>query len=438
MKLLEVVILSISFVYHIALLHWINTKNKGITVASGIMFTIVFYFDIIPILIYGGGAKGNDIFIEHINGASIAQFFFAELCVSLFATFFSAVATKKVKFTSGKLQFETKSNNGILHFFAYFTLIVGGASFIFYMNAFGGFDEMLKYAAIVRSFSLDTTKYISYEASLLIVPSRMIIASPVLLFSLYKIDSKKLHCFSFIFATVLAVMFLLFNSGKTQIALFVLPFAIVLLGKYFKHPWRFIFILAITFMPFLGFFDSLFYYFSYGKWLPIQTSIFSYISAFAYPFANVLNLKNIVEISGYQMFSSLITAILNFLPGVSFPPSYSYTSQLYNGVNWESKFGIPIDIITFGYIQFDVFGIIIIALLLGWLCSAINSRISALDKQKYGLLIDAITVLAFSFIVDADLGAVLKGNYLLYLGCIVLFVACKKIHVNNYVNRWSF
>ena len=429
MRTFYVLILLISLVINAVFLYRLNKKNGGVSIASGALFSLIFYFHIIPLLIYTGIASDdNNAFIKIILDAELSQVIKAVILISIFSFCIYIFGANKLvlREKNNETELIEKKANGLLKFFALFTFIVGGVSFLFYVMSFGGFQQMLHNSAHIRSFSIDSTKYIDGLNALLIVPTRLILAAPILLFAVCRSENKKAYKVFFVFSIVLAAMFLLFNSGKTQIVQFVVPFAVIVLSKNLKHPWTFAMVVGLLSLPLLGVFDSVFYYFGYGKWELQELNLSSYVESFAYPFANLLNIDTTLELSGFQFFSIVPMSIAGLMPGMNYVPSYTYTSMLYNGVNWETKFGVPADILSVGYMQCGFVGVMFVGSLIGILSSAINQRYVVLKEKRkaYEPIMIAVTSLMFTFVVDADLGAMLKGTYLLYIGCICLLLSC--------------
>ena len=431
MNLVYVLLLILSMLFNLVLLLRLNKKNGGVSIASGVIFSLIFYFHLIPILIYAGIASDDsDVFIRTAISAepfqvvrAIALIAVFSICVYIFGT-----NNLSIKKEVGDHTLHARKNNSVLKFLALFSLVVGGVSFLFYMMSFGGFQQMLQNSAYIRSFSIDSSKYIDGLSALLIVPTRLILAAPILLFAICREEKKKMFKVAFVVSVVLSVMFLLFNSGKTQIVQFIVPFIVVFLSKRVKHPWVCVIIIGLLSIPLLGVLDSIFYYYGYGEWKVQESGFSSYVASFTYPFTNLLNIGSLIDASGFQLFSIVPMSIIGIVPGVEYIPSYTYTSMLYNGENWQRKFGVPADVLSVSYMQCNFVGVMIVGSLIGILSLAVNRRIAALNEKRnvYEPILFAVISLAFTFVVDADLGAMIKGTYLLYFGCICLMMSCTK------------
>ena len=425
-----IIIILLSLINHIFLIRYINRSNRDVSIASGLLFSIIVYFHVTPLLLFTvlqGKAQG--IFTSVIINEAQNNLLPALLIINIFSITLTFFSKKRITYGANKQAMQTtKECNKVLHFFARASIIVGAISFCLYVLSFGGLQNLLSKAAYVRSFSIDTSSYVSGISQLLIVPARLLMAAPILLYATKTETNKKSDRIMFVISLILAAIFLLFNSGKTQIVQFAMPFIIIVMSGRTKHPWLLTILIGVLCLPILGVLDSLFHYIGYGEWLSSEISLASYIEQFSYPLANTLQLNKLIEISGLHFFSIIPLAILNLIPGISTPQMYEYTSTLYNGVNWRNYYGVPADIISVSYMQLGLIGIIISAILLGILSSAIQESMkNKHDKDMtYRPILWAVVSLMFSFTVDADLGAMIKGNYLLYLGIICLL--CSNIN----------
>ena len=435
MKTLEIIIVLIALVYHGLLLFGNNKRNDGATASSGVLFAIILYFDIIPLTIYFGLSDNQSFAISQIYNASLSKLLWGEANIFAFTTMFYLCERYRVVLRRKDYRYEINDNNKAIEVLSLIALIVGGISFLLYINTFGGFSNLLRNSARIRSFSIDSSNLVSASARRLIVPARMIIAAPVLLLTKIIESEQKQNLFYkilFLISIVLSLMFLLFNAGKTAIIIFLIPLVLPIVSRISKHPWSLLIGIGVASLPLLGFLDSLFFYIGYGRWLPVTTNAQSYIAGFAYPFCNVLNLTEIAKISGYRFFSTFLTSILSVLPGVNFTPEYDYTSTFYHGSNWRSMSGVPIDIITLGYIQLDILGVAVMGFVIGIITNRINERIKRIDYEIYQPLIYAVIANMFSYTVNADITSNLKGSYTLLFGLICLLAACKRYKENNY------
>ena len=148
--------LALMLCYHLFLLHDINAKC-GVNSHSAVVFTLIIYVDIVPLIVLTGGADAiTDSYariVEVIKNCSLTNFFVAEMAVFLFTSIYELTYRSKNNLLSVEVnRFDEGRMNDCLHFFAWFTFIVGGASFLLYIRAFGGISVLLSYAEYFRTF----------------------------------------------------------------------------------------------------------------------------------------------------------------------------------------------------------------------------------------------------------------------------------------------
>lgn len=410
---------------------FIKQKNKENYCYKGVVFAFLFLYNIIPLIVLCN--LSNFIEIARPNSMKyLYQKDFWSYIYSIIITtigllgFHIAYSYSKKDKNKVIFQINEEKKRKIVKIMAWSTFTVGVVCLLIFCQAFGGISTALKYAEIMRSFSTSYTDKISYWASILIIPARLVTVSPFLFVLLNdKEKAKKNKIFNIFFlgiSLVFSAIYFLLNAGKAPILMFALCFVYAILKLFTKKTWTILIILGILCMPLLGILDSTFLYFANGKFEMNNVNYFKYISQFTYPVQNTINVADIVEKYGYRYGTDYITGVLNILPKVNFKPSYEDTSEFYGGENWKEKGGVPNDFITFSYLQLGILGIIIISGILGWLLERIDRRTIKLEKNLQGnLLCGVLTVYSFNIILNADPEPVIKGN-LIYFAIIFLLL----------------
>lgn len=421
-EVLYVFSLFIIAIIHIIILFRQNWQNGGVTTHSAVLFTMLFYFEIVPILIYLGVVSQSDasysLMVNMILKCSPGEFILAECSVLAFTLAFD-ISYKRYNNRQKIVaySFNEERMHKALKVIAFITVIIGGTAFILYIQAFGGISSLLSYADYFRSFRTNKTDIIGYGSTLLVVPARLILVAPIVLWPFIKDTLRHRGILKVLFIVVLAfsVIFLLFNAGKTGIVVMILCFAIPFLNKFTKHSWALCIIGGCFMLPILGAMDSLFAYLTTGRWYVFSTTGSTYIGQFSYVYANILKLNTMVNSSGLRWGSDFITGVLNLLPGLDFSASYEVTSALYYGPNWMQIAGVPDDIITFGYLQFGIIGVALVGVILGFFCGKIDFLIRQMDKDKYAVIITSVILCMYSYVVNADIGVLIKSQFQLTL-----------------------
>lgn len=410
------------------LTHYIRINGEATTL-SGILTSMCIYFCVIPLIVvwFGDSYTLKNSFHSLSNGLENYFVFYLSLFLFLATLKYSYEHTIR---NSARI-IEISKLRKYTKLFSYLTLLVGGVSFIVYANSFGGFTQLLLYAEAMRSFTTNKADLFSDRSYILVIPARLITVTPVLLILYRKFSKHPIwNGILIVISMVLASIFFLANAGKTGILIFGLCFFVPILSYKFRHKWVITILIAICCIEIINYLDALFVYLGTGEFeIEAGTGTFSYLEQFSYPISNVLNLQGIADLHGFRFGQDYITGVLNLIPGINFEPSYSVTSEYYGGADWKITGGTPNDAITFGYLQLGIFGVVFEALLLGCICGTIDKcMISLANGFADRLLKCTLIIVFFSMFVNADIVAIVRGQFTLtLLTMIVVFssVKCK-------------
>lgn len=426
MDLLFEIFLFFLFFLSAALLLCLHAKRKKhVGTYSAVIFSCFFYFLLIPIILrFSRNTNLSSKYVLNIVNADLVELIHAMLTIALFVACFHVIySLYNGKTAQLHYGFSESKLTNICKIVVWITFVVGGSSFLLYISAIGGLNRLLQLADYLRSFHTSATEFMSYQESLLIVPSRLITVTPIVCIVLVKRTQRLSLVYLFVFLTsfLLAAIYHLSNAGKTGLLLFALCFTVPLLYKFFKHPWLIGLFIAFACLPLLGVLDSLFHYLRTGDWRTVSTELSAYWVQFSYPFSNILKRNEILEVSGFRWGADYFTALLNILPGVSFDPSTVPTSLYYGGLFWKTRGGTPNDIITFGYLQLGYLGVAFSGTLLGFACGKIDRILSQIGSRFSSNVIRvALLTSFFAVIVNADPTAVIMNQIPLW--CIALCV----------------
>lgn len=422
-------VLTIGIVWGAYLLWKKNCSNKSVTVCSGVLMSVIIYYFAIPLIciVFKSELINYNGYMNIICNYSWDNFFVGICAIVLFVgTFYLIYSQENTKKKAYIFQFDSYRMLKVTRFFFWFSFGVGAISFLLYIKAFGGVARLLSYAEYLRSFSTSSESLVSYSSSLLVIPSKLIIVAPILGVYMIKNSRKILYKLCLVVSIILAFIYLLSNSGKAPIILFILSFVVPYMKKYMKHPWRWMIIIGILCLPILGVLDGIFMYLAGGEWKVTSREWIDYIPQFVHPWANTLSLREIVNIEGFRWGKDFLTGILNILPGINFSPSYEVTSMFYNGVNWRNVGGTPTDIVLFGYLQFGYLGVALV----GWICGILVGKIDKLLRQipnDYASMVikTSMIVNMFTLITNADPTSIIMGQFQLIIASICVLYSQK-------------
>ena len=410
------------------LLFFGNVISKKVLAQKAFSFGILFFFFLIPSIMFLTEEFNSDYYFynfvikRHSLNSIALTFIFLILMAILFILFSNP--SKKLSNTK---TFNLEKCVNISKKIICLTFFVGSTSLIIFISQFDSISTMLSYGEYSRSFMYDLSNVVDYKFSILIVPAKLILITPLL--SAFVVSNNRdnmFYKFIFVISLILAVLLLLYNSSKVLILSYILYLTIPFFLKKFKHPWLLLVCCAFAFMPILGFLDNLFHYFSHGEFLKTNTSYFKYLSYFTYPFENVVNRHEILNLSGLRFGKDFITGILSVLPGLEFQSSYEPTSAFYGGINWTS--GTPNDFITFSYLQFGIFGVILCLLVISKFLSFIDSFIENLPKNYGAQVFKSVLIIqTFMLVGNADFCVLVKSNFIFIVFMIIPILSAERV-----------
>lgn len=415
----------------------IKRKKKFAPAYSGLIFGIILYYIIIPIITVINieqmisfenslGMWGNNTIQRLIIKQPITYYIYSILMIILlifFYNIFYLVGYKKNYEKIDAIEEKEKRLYKIIEILNYFLFFIGTISLIIFFKSFGGIKNALYYAEYARSFSNNLSELVG-EASLFIVTAKFITVVPFLTLILMNTESasKKIYYKNiFIISNILSILYFMFNAGRAPIIVFMLCYIFAFLKGHLKNVWKLIIVLGIFSLPILDVLDELFVYFRTGN-LDINKSanILSYVYQFMYPFRNILNLLPMENIYGFNWGKDFIYAFIDILPGISFDASYINTSVYVNGLNWTVLGGIPNDLITFFHIEAGPIGVVILSSILGVLTQKIDINLSKIKNIKNRNLIEGIiTIYYFQLVCNSDFITILRGNFMIIIFTII-------------------
>ena len=409
-------------------------KEKVVGSYNGVLFSLFAYYSLFPFLIFCLDDKETEKFSVLYDSSFEAYFLFL-LSLFLLIIFYNI----SYKYNNNDLIKRTyELSNSKLFFIcrivSLLTFIVGGITFLIYIRGFGGIGSLLAKGDYLRAFSSNAQQFVSYSVSIMVIPARLITVTPVItapLFS-YKFRNKPIYGMIFIISFILSIIFILANAGKTALLIYIITFALPIISKKYKHPWIIVIIIGLVSLPIISIFDSFFLYLQIGVWIPSTSGFSGILSQFFYPISNVLSMHKAVGQFGLRWGQDYITGLLNIIPGVNFSPSYELMSEFYGGVNWKMVGGTPDDIITFGYIEFRIIGVILNAIILGFFSGKIDNLLRTMGNT-YGMQVLKVSIIMnfFSLVVNADVVSIVRTQFTLTITVICLLLARKKTKKNN-------
>lgn len=354
-KILLLILFTVLGLIILGIFYAKKNKKKFMPAYSGIMFGILLYYIIEPIIIIANidkmidlesemGIWGNNTITGLMVNQPLYYYIYALLMILIVIVFFNVFYSVKYKAKvekSHEIVLQDKFYK-IIIIITYIFFIIGTISLIIFFKSFGSIKNALNYAEYFRSFSNDLSNMIGTN-SIFIISAKVITVVPFL--SLLIINDKKniknkenivFIKSIFVISNILSILYFLFNAGRAPIIVFALCYLYMFLKKRIKKTWTIIIFLGIILLPILDVLDKVFIYFAKGNIeFDFSYNYLKYIYQFMYPFRNILNLLPMQSLYGINWGKDFIISFLDILPGINFQPSYLNTSIYVNGVNWK-------------------------------------------------------------------------------------------------------
>ena len=416
----------------------INSKNCKGGYYKGIAVGMIIYYAVIPLVLNIIFAVGNDKVktqilekkgLNFIVNADLLTMILIGIMITVLFGLFSKAYNSNLMFSIGKLfsdravERKTKRNfNNLLILTGNICLAIGGTCTLYYMLSFGSIQTAIQLSGYVRGFTVSSTRYISYIASLMIIPAGVVVVAPWCF--LLTIDYKKntWKKIKLIVSIIFSMLFLLVKAGRAPLLIFVVSLGMPLLMRRMKHPWIFLCAVAIIFMPIVDFIDALF---DNSAIASSGYDVTSYISQFAYPYRTTLSAFDIVQKYGIRWGQDFVTTFLGLLPGFNFDSTWRIVSEFLGGTMWKVTGSTPTDLFTFCILEFHVFGLLLGGVL-GLICRNLDKGLQGykaeLKESTYGInALEAFVLLnSFWFVSTADFESLVRNLYFFCISILIL------------------
>lgn len=320
-----------------------------------------------------------------------------------------------------RLTFES-SKQRLLHV-AYFFLITGFILRWLYVRAFGGFSNYLEYSRAIRSAVFEIDNPFSFLQPF----SVLAILSSYFFWSLWINNYKKLQVnFGLLLSFLFSIYILISQSGRIGFVLYLGNFFLAYLYVKNVRP-RLILLLSTLAFPVAV---LLLYYGSLYFNLKASDSV-SYYFIKEISFVFVSFFIQITEGSLFRAFIDFLVAPTHLLPS-------SLTLGLYENASETNTIlvsgapkgtdgvtgGIPVDILTLGLMQLNVFGILPIGVLFGFFIKRLDYLLDLIkDKALSSILIVHFSLrLAFIGLLYAHPPHFMGGIFVLILMLSTLYL----------------
>ena len=359
----------------------------------GIVFGVLF-----PVTYFYSLTHYGNAFLEITSKYTVIDLIRYYLCIYLFILFFVPVFRSVARYKGVLIQNNTgghkecNKDNSLRFYYATIVLFfVGVVSDFLYCRVYGGYIGYLEYSSYIRS---GVTDIVYNRWSFLIAFRDCIVTSSYMFFAQLRKDGKILpdRVLMFILSFVLSCMVLFANKGRLSFLIYF----VVLIVTYVLRDQKDVYIrlrksktLKTCILLLIGAIG--FRYISnqmgrsddYG----ILGSLFNEVS---FVFSNFKVLIDNMEFSDARFFVDIVSYPLYLLPSSFWRNILPDTaSDIITVFVFGSKKGIgdvygevPIDLISIGYIQFGVIGVIVFAVFFSYFIAKLFNAVDSISNVK--------------------------------------------------------
>lgn len=410
--------------------------NKKLSIFMGVNLVFVFIYGIVPIILMTNNffIGKTDFYLIYTVDQANEQYLFA--IGIIFIGYLSMLIGYFSEKTSKKTPVNIEVPEVSLKIFGFLSLIVSSFSTIYTASTLGGIVNSLKYIVQLRVGQVRITSPV-----FLLLP--LSITSFLIYLSL-QIRKKSILSLEFLFLVVSflnSIYYVLIFGGRLPLTLFMLIIPLYYLDKNNKVNIKNILLITVIGVILLNYLEDFFKLISQLDYNTknVFNNIPRLIAQFSFPYINSLKVRKFTYNRGeFRYFVDFISWIVSYIPkkfsdmlGIEqIMPSY-----LLNSKNHLTK-GIPTDIISFGYYQFALPGVIVVTFLFGKFIAYLDKIFDRTNLNTFMNLakIRLFEILSF-YPMYADIEAFMRRRVDVVLIIIILFLFSRKEKNNKAISN---
>lgn len=421
-----------------------NSKKLGfVGTYAGISTGMLVYYAVIPFVVFLFQEGYNDniryygfdnVIKQIINSDSISIYrVVGYIVIGFFAFHFSYnVRTSIRPKNNSKVRYNPVREETFEHYLvtAKILFILSLPSLIIYVLGLGGIIQALALAERMRSFSVSVSTYVNPVIGLFKVPASFISVDSFFWLYVTKKRPTSLNRLIFFVSFLASIVYFFIDAGRMRLILYIFIIFYVAFRKRIKHFWIWILFFGVLNLGLIDSLSELFLFTEIRNFKLFKYDSVVYLNVireFSYPIRSLLHLPEIVDEYGLLYFKNLVLDTVSFLPGIDSDKSYFLVSEFFGGYNWRSKGGVPDDILTYGYINLGVPGIIILMWIIGKICNYCDQYLMTLSssdtKMFWGIVLAGSM---FNLVASADWSAVLFNNVSLTVPIVIMLIDHKR------------
>lgn len=298
--------------------------------------------------------------------------------------------------------------------------IIGVIINIVYFLSIGGVYNAIKYAELYRLGRGPITSKIMFLKYL----CPILLYSSIGIYMCYLEKKEKKWKFLFVISLIFSILFLLHDAGRYIVLTYILGLFLYKYNIYGLTKKEKILLSTLGILILYG--DTFFSYILTGYMTYTETKVVEkIIREFAFPYYNISNaIARFDQFINQRFFIDIPLGFIYILPSKIFGKIELLQPLTYlNSKLYKFKSGnIPIDLISYGYYNMRVTGVIIISILYGFIAKKID-LLGKIKNNYFGNLIHYIIIIYFPFrIIYGDILMILQhGISIIIVICIYKF-----------------
>ncbi|WP_282154476.1 O-antigen polymerase [Cytobacillus gottheilii] len=242
--------------------------------------------------------------------------------------------------------------------------------------------------------------------------------------------------FMFVLTLILSFYYLLITASRSQILIFII---VILLFRNKKIKIRQS--ITVGLLIIIGFIygDSILTYLQTGQYTAdrsiensMQVNLSKFVVQTIYPFINITMVPSFISnISDFRFFGDFIFIwIINMLPGGllglfgigEIKPLWAVNTNNFNSITG----GIPVDLISSGYYQLGIIGIILLSFTFGLIIKRLDDFFKRYNNDAIKLLKIRFLFFIPTFVINADPEAIVRSGLNIIIMFAVFYYAIRK------------
>mgnify|MGYP000930289612 CR=1 FL=1 len=383
-------------------------RYKTIDLMIIFIFSLIIFNGFIPVFLIN--EESNRFFIDYLyiiktyTVIDILMYYIQNITLLLSSIFGWMIIKKNYRLVLDENKERANGSSSLkkIRNIAKFCLILSIGSYYLYSQPYGGFINLLEYTSSLRSGIITVNNPFSFLQKF----GRFSIFSTLLFCGLI-LDKKykKTDLLYGLISIIFSIYYLYSLGGRVS---FISFFLILLLARIFYKYQQKINLKLVTRMIFvlIGIILGLYYMTKFFIRGTVDLAIIDFfINEISFAFASF---RNVINYPGIFLFKHVILSPLYFLPSsiwnlkFGFDTATSFNTFLFTGGykgEGDISGSVPLDIISFSWLEGGFFGPVIIGILYGLLLAVLQRKLNEISNKGVRSFIFSYMIVEFAILV---------------------------------------